>query len=126
MRRRVIPRHTIIPGRHKPVAHICHGTYILEGREPKRCLDYELWERWIDYDSQRCVVAFTQFFHREIIIETRFIGIDVAPTESLGPLLFETTVEGGELDGHQGLYRNWEEAQIGHDLVCYQVREWML
>jgi len=125
MKRRIVPLHTIVVGRHKPVAHICHATYILEGRVPKRCLDYDFWEHWIDFPDNRCVVELTRFFHHGVVVETRFIGIDVAQAPSDGPLLFETAVDGGEMCGHRGLYKTWEDAKIGHEVVCHLVRETM-
>lgn len=126
MKRRTVPRNTIVAGAHSRFAQICHATYILKDRKPQRCLDYDLWERWIDYPDDRCVVGMTQFFHHGIVVETRFLGVDVSPCESQGPLLFETAVDGGDMTGHRNLYKTWEEAALGHEIICDMVRDTMI
>ena len=50
-----------------------------------------------------------------------FLGLD----HSFGggaPLLFETMVFGGPLDGEQERYSTWNEAEAGHKLMVERVQ----
>lgn len=58
------------------------------------------------------------------LISTKFVGIDLNPgsNNSLSqPMVFETLVIGGELDGKKNLYPTWDEAIQGHLKICTQV-----
>jgi hypothetical protein len=113
----------LLARKHTREAEIAFSTYILQGKKVVRCLDRQLWEDWIDYPDERCIIGRTDFLCDLTIVETRFIGIDVAMVPSLGPLVFETTVDGGEMHGYRALWKTWQAAKDGHEEACHLVRE---
>jgi len=65
-------------------------------------------------------VALTQVTP-EISVSTVFLGLD----HSFGgypPLLFETIVFGGPMDGEMDRYTTWDEAEAGHEAMVEKVR----
>ena len=89
--------------------------YILNGREPVS-VDFETWAKW--YGTADRHVADTQL--GDVRISTVFLGLD----HSFGgrhPLLFETMVFGGYLDGEQDRYTTWAEADAGHTRMVQRV-----
>lgn len=61
--------------------------------------------------SKRCVA---QHQVGESHVSTVFLGLDHNFSSSGPPLLFETRIEGGPLDGEQERYATWSEATAGH------------
>lgn len=57
------------------------------------------------------------------VVVTEFLGFDVSPVPSQGPLLFETYVEGGKHSGLVQNYKTWKAAEDGHFGVCWMVKE---
>lgn len=55
-------------------------------------------------------------------VSTVFLGID-HQYGSGKPILFETMVFGGLLDGEQVRYCTWEEAEAGHEEMVKRVKE---
>lgn len=47
-------------------------------------------------------------------VSTVFLGLDHNFTGEGPPILFETLVQGGTLDGHMNRYASWGEAARGH------------
>jgi len=92
------------------------GNYILEGKTPVRCHDIVKWARWFEKTDRR--VNYTAV--GDASVSTIFLGVDhqfgVGP-----PILFETMVFGGPLDGEQNRYPTWEEAERGHFEMVGQV-----
>lgn len=99
--------------------------YILQNNRPVLCADPKLWEAWMSVADGRCFVARTRFRALGVVVSTVFTGEDYAPTKSLGPLVFETLVRGGDMDGYVQLYRTRKSAQAGHEDVCWNIRQTM-
>lgn len=56
-------------------------------------------------------------------ISTVFLGLDHNYTGHGKPILWETMVFGGPLDGEQDRYQSVEEARKGHQEMCAKVTE---
>jgi hypothetical protein len=91
--------------------------YILEGHTPVQT-DLMTWAKW--FETADRVVSNTQI--GEWRISTVFLGLDHAFHGS-PPLLFETLVFGGPLDGEMDRYSTWDQAEAGHKEICARVRE---
>lgn len=92
--------------------------YILEGHNAVPAA-MEDWAQWVTESNEDRRVA------RESVpgceVSTVFLGLD----RSFGggpPMLFETMVFGGPLDGEQARYSTWDEAEAGHQAVVGRVR----
>ena len=83
--------------------------YILDGETPIPLSDYE-WEEW--RGVRRHIIRNTDLLGGEV--STIFLGINHNYAEPSDPILFETMVFGGDLDGTQERYRTYEEAIAGH------------
>jgi hypothetical protein len=87
--------------------------YILDGHTAKPVDDVLEWGTWFETANRR--VAKDTIGDSEV--STVFIGLD----HSFGgdkPLIFETMVFDGPLDGEMDRYSTWEEAEKGHaDMV---------
>ena len=94
--------------------------YILseDGKEAIPEPDLLKWAKWFESGSR--IVRHTQVT-KDIRVSTVFLGID----HSFGggpPLLWETLVFGGPLDGHMNRYSNYADAVNGHEEMLAQVR----
>lgn len=58
----------------------------------------------------------------DIGISTVFLNIDHRLIGDGEPILFETMVFGGEIDGEMMRYRTWDEAMAGHAAMVERVR----
>ena len=90
--------------------------YKLEGKEVVEVDDLMEWGKWIQTADRH--VAKDKIGKAKI--STVFLGLD----HSFGsgpPLLFETMVFGGPLDGETDRYSIWEEAEIGHEAMKVRV-----
>lgn len=86
--------------------------FVLEGRFPRRAESLEEWGMMMeDLESRR--VGFTEL-PDGVQVSTVFVGIDQRYVEGGSPLLFETMIFGGELDGECRRFTTWEEAETGH------------
>jgi len=95
------------------------GKYILRGKEPVPVDDVLEWGRNLGNAENRRV-AFDKIGD-EAEVSTVFLSLD----HSFGhgaPLLFETLVFGGKLDGEQDRYSTWDEAEAGHRAMVERVR----
>lgn len=81
--------------------------YRLEGHRPVPCDDKRLVEAGIG-----ARVALTPI--DGIQVSTVFLGLDHSMHLSGPPILFETLIIGGPLDGEQRRYATWDEAERGH------------
>ena len=97
--------------------------YKLEGQTPVAVESFIKWNSWM----ASATFAETTVMYNELgdsIISTRFVGIDLNPGSSNSnsqPMVFETLVMGGALDGKKNLYPTWDEAIKGHLKICTQV-----
>jgi len=57
-----------------------------------------------------------------VIVSTMFLAINHNPNRNGRPLLWETMVFGGPLDGEQLRYETRQQAHAGHEAMCARVR----
>lgn len=90
--------------------------YILDGHEVKEC-DLMTWAK--------CFGTADRKVARETIgdsdISTVFLGLDYSVGEG-PPILFETLVFGGKLDGEMDRYPTWDKAISGHNSMIERVK----
>ncbi len=95
--------------------------YILDADgQPQQCNDLMAWAKWFETANRH--VAETQF--ESVRVSTVFLGLD----HSFGgivPVLWESMVFGGPLDGEQERYTSRADAEAGHTALCQRVRETM-
>ena len=86
--------------------------YILVGKTPKLAASDVGWAKWMATADRR--VAWTDL--GKVSVSTVFLGVDHRSlTMGPGPpLLFESLVFGGKLDGHTTRCSTWEEAEAQH------------
>jgi len=84
------------------------GFYLLDGKEPRK-VTMEEWSGCDRSDSSR--VDYTETENGNV--STVFLGCGFTHGDG-PPLLFETMVLGGTMDGRQDRYPTWEEAEKGH------------
>ena len=88
--------------------------YILVGKKAVS-VDFLEWAKWFECADR--VVEKTDI--GDSVVSTVFLGLDHRFNNSEGaPLIFETLVFGGEMDGETFRYSTWEEAETGHKLMC--------
>lgn len=93
--------------------------YILNDKhEPVVCPDVRTWARWFETANRR--VAVDSF--GPITVSTVFLGLD-HNFGSGAPILFETMVFGGPLDGKEDRYATYSEAVAGHARMVRRVRK---
>ncbi|MHC5859564.1 hypothetical protein [Nostoc sp.] len=97
--------------------------YKLDGKTPVATESFIDWNLWITSSN----FADTTVMHNEFndyIVSTRFVGIDLNPGSSNSnsqPMVFETLVMGGALDGKRNFYPTWDDAIQGHLKICTQI-----
>ncbi len=94
------------------------GKYILDGKTPQHCTDLFKWGEW--YETADRSVKITQI--DDALISTVFLGLD-RNLDGATPLLFETTVFGGEHDEEMCRYSTWDEAEAGHEKMVKFIEE---
>ena len=84
--------------------------------------DYETWAQWYEstYDKISSI-AVTET--EQGTVETRFIAMSMSLNRQAPPLLFETKVTGGWLDGRVDRYSTLDEARSGHEAWVQKVRQ---
>lgn len=90
-----------------------HDHYILENREVVP-VDLMTWAKWFENADDRRIAETIIGGAR---VSTVFLGID----HSFGngsPLLFETMIFGGHLDGYQTRCSTMAEAETMHEIAC--------
>lgn len=91
------------------------GLFILDvDGDPVRCLDVLAWAEWMwgsGGSDERRRIALDHV--GSIDVSTVFLGIDHG-FRGGGPVLFETMIFGGRLDGWQRRYSTRAEALVGH------------
>jgi len=73
---------------------------------------------WSTPDDDPTRVGLTQ--HHGVVVSTTWIGIDHSWGQG-PPVIFETMVFGGDLDGEQDRYATIEEARAGHHAMVARV-----
>ena len=91
--------------------------FILNGKEVVPVDDVLVWGRWFEDFDRR--IARDEV--GSVTVSTVFIGLDHQFGDG-PPLLFETLVMGGRLDGEMDRYSTWDEAAAGHVAMCVKVK----
>lgn len=79
------------------------------------------WGRWLEDPANR-VVGWT-LINSEVEVQTAFLGLDLARRGRRGPpVLFETMISGGPLDGWYWRYSSWDDAETGHKAAVRKAR----
>ena len=94
--------------------------YKLEGQTPIAVESFMEWSLWLM--SAQTTVMINEV--KNSIVSTRFVGIDLNPgscNSESKPMVFETLVMGGPLDGKRNFYPTWDEAIQGHLKIASQV-----
>src|SRR5262245_60327221 len=96
--------------------------YVLDSENrPVVCDDLIAWAIWFETMSNR-TVGLTDVTSG-IRVSTIFLGINHRWHDKGPPVLFETMVFGGPLDGDGGRYVSWDDAEAGHNAMVRRVRE---
>jgi hypothetical protein len=104
------------------------GYWILNERgEPEETDDVLTWGLWFEQATkERSRIVAQDRDERpgapDVLVSTVFLGLDHSFVPG-PPVLWETLVMGGPLDGEMRRYTSREEALIGHAEVCQLVRE---
>jgi hypothetical protein len=93
--------------------------YILDNDNRPVPADLEEWARWLEHNNRH--VGFTQITS-QIDVSTVFMGIDHRHFGDGPPLLFETMIFGGPLDGATWRYVSWDDALVGHKAAVRKAR----
>ncbi len=92
-----------------------------EQGEPVSEEDTLTWARWFTAHDAERMVAKTE--RGPVLVSTVFLGIDYGLPLGGAPLLYETMVFGGVMDGQQWRWATREQAERGHTAVVHQVEE---
>jgi hypothetical protein len=87
--------------------------YILRDGRVFEESDHSAWLDWVEnrYPEVSCVA---QTKTASATVETRFLAVNLTLAENDAPLLFETRVAGGWLDGRREKFATPEAARAGH------------
>lgn len=97
--------------------------YILDENNNTVEVDLLTWGKWLEHSDNR-IVGYTQITS-QASVSTVFIGIDHRwPGWPPGPpILFETLVFGGALDGQGDRYCSYDDALTGHRMFVKRARK---
>ena len=89
--------------------------YILDANNNTVEVDLLTWGRWLQENINERIVGYTEITS-QVRVSTVFLGLDHRfPGMKEGPpILFETLVFGGPLDGEGNRYSSWDDAETGH------------
>jgi hypothetical protein len=93
--------------------------YILDGHTPVPEPDLMTWAMWMETADRH--VAHDADEGTGWRVSTVFLGIDYRHFGKGPPILFETMVFGGPLDGDTTRYCTWDEADAGHTAMLVKV-----
>jgi hypothetical protein len=96
-------------------------TYVLVGRTPVAERDWMSWATWMEDHSP---IVRQDELEDDTVVSTVFLGFDHGwfHAKQTTPVLFETTVFGGDFDGTARRWTSWEEAEAGHAAILELVR----
>ena len=99
---------------------ITTGMYILdESGNAVAVADTLTWAQWFEANHHRRSVARDHF--GDVLVSTVFLGIDHRFHGDGPPILWETLVFGGPLDGEGGRYASLADALRGHAAMVARV-----
>lgn len=91
--------------------------YTLVDKKPVPVSDLTKWAKGYETLDRR--VAYTDV--GDVKVSTVFLGLDHNFSDDGPPVLFETCVFGGTLDGEMDRYSTWDEAEAGHAAMVARV-----
>jgi len=95
--------------------------YILRGEEIFEEQDHAVWSEWFESTYREVAdIARTETAHSTVL--TRFLAVNLTLAQDQPPLLFETTVDGGWLDGQGDKFATVDDARAGHQTWVERVR----
>jgi hypothetical protein len=92
--------------------------YILDGHAVVPA-SLEAFGRWFERANR--VVDYTEVTS-QVRVSTVFLGIDHRWLGKGPPIVFETMIFGGPLDGDQWRYSSWDDAEAGHKAAVRKAR----
>jgi hypothetical protein len=99
--------------------------YILDERGEPKVVDFETWARWFEASrtNRSRIIAQDKDESGEttVMVSTVFLGLDHNYGGKGPPILWETLVFGGVLDGEMERYSSREAALRGHQELCAKV-----
>lgn len=93
--------------------------YVLDADNRPIEADFVTWAMWFENPNRH--VAYTQV-SSEITVSTVFLGLDHRWFGEGPPIVFESLVFGGPLDGDGGRYASWDDAETGHKMLVAKCR----
>ena len=79
--------------------------------------DLLVWAEWIERSDKQRIIEKTAI--ADCTVSTVFLGLDYSFGDDSGiPILYETMIFGGNLDGQMRRYSTREEAEEGHRDMC--------
>lgn len=93
--------------------------YILDNHKPVAA-GLVTWAKWFEQGADNRRVASTNIGVARV--STVFLGIDHRFGDEGPPILFETMVFNGPLDGEQERCSTWEQAEEMHAAMCGRVK----
>lgn len=99
--------------------------YILDEHDnPIHEPDTLRWAAWFEtHDRRVCQDLDEGDGDKKILVSTVFLGVNHRHFGEGPPILWETMVFGGLLDGEQRRYTSKEEALLGHQEMCMRIGE---
>ncbi len=104
--------------------------YILDADgEPQPCEDLLTWARWYETADRRVAQDMDEGVPDDadpvtrIRVSTVFLALDHSFGFGASPVLWETMVFGGVLDGETSRYTSKAAALVGHQRMCERVRK---
>lgn len=94
------------------------GYYKLVGKVPTPCSMSELADA---FNNDSRILKKTRI--GDVEVSTVFLCIDHSFSDTAQPILFETLVFGGKLDGEVNRYSDYDKALEGHEEMCQMVRD---
>jgi len=82
-------------------------------------VDLTTWAKWLEKNNANRHVKDEKI--GDVRVSTVFLGLDHQWGDG-PPLLFETLVFEGELDGDMERYSTWDEAEVGHAEMVERVK----
>ncbi len=93
-------------------------TYILKERQAVPA-SFCKWAIWFQENVESRIVAKTRIGTAEV--STVFMGLDHNFVGNGPPMIFETMVFNGSMDGECTRYSSWEQAERGHQMTIEQL-----
>lgn len=96
--------------------------YILDADNNVVEADLLTWARWFEDHPTDRIVGWSQITSG-CRVSTVFLGLDHRHFGEGPPLIFETMIFGGPLDGETWRYASYDDAETGHKVAVRKARE---